>query len=602
MEHFSPSELLGLTATPERTDGICVQDEFFNGRIATELRLWDALDQELLTPFHYFGIGEDVDYSAISWTGGKYKQSELSNVVTGNTFRDRLMFDELNRKVPDLNEMKALFFCVDVEHAMYISKLLNQNQIESACIVGDTPSLEREKSIQDFRSGRIKALTSVDVFNEGFDVPEIDTVVMLRPTESPLLFLQQLGRGLRRSPNKQDVLVLDFIGAHRAEYRLDLKFATLLGRGRSDLKRDIDAGFPFLPSGVVISLDEMARNKVLQNIRDQINPGRKSQVIEVRALQPKTLAEYMGSAGRELWEIFGKGGGWLSLRAAAFGDEEYENDYLQSKVPNFFHVNDPHRLDAYRRFIKPGLSPWDKADPIEKRTRSMFFWHLWPDVKGPNGYRWRSIDEAIESLQQQPQFCDELEQVLDFLATQNRNLVHVVKFKRADIPLFAHANYSRFEILGAIGRPVMQASRLDGAPVKDETESIRATLEGVFFVEDLDLDFFLVTLNKGEGFSATTRYNDYAETPTIFHWESQSATSPSSPVGRRYLNQPSTKTDIAIAIRESNRGNLVAPSYRFLGLADFIRSEGEKPMKIWWKLRTPLDPQTFKVAAAVRVA
>jgi superfamily II DNA or RNA helicase/HKD family nuclease len=604
IDHFEPMELLGLTATPERTDGERVQDTYFGGRIATELRLWDALDQELLAPFHYFGISEDTKYTDIAWKGRKgYDVAELSNVVTANQVRDKLLLEELNRKVADYDTLKALVFCVDIKHAKHINELLNSKGLASVVVTSETPGHLREKAIQDLKQGVIKALVSVDIFNEGVDIPAVNTVVMLRPTESPLIFLQQLGRGLRKFAGKSSVLVLDFIGAHRAEYRLDLKMSVLTGRGRGELKTDVEQGFPFLPSGVVVSLDQLSRERVLASIQSQVAPTKQGLIVEVKGLSTPSMHAFMVEGAREPWEIYRHPGySWTQLKfEAGLTSNEPKSLNLKS-ISKFLHVNDPERFGAYCRFLTSELEPWDLVSDRERRLRNMFFWHMWPEALSESGDRWLSVDQAISSVRQDVEFSAELLELLDFLDDSSRNFVYPTDFRRADIPLSTHANYSRYEIMGATGKAYLEGCGFGYEPIGKAPISISASTEGVAYIPEVDLDVFYVTLRKGASFSATTRYIDYAESQDVFHWESQNRTSISSPTGQRYLSQADTKNDVLLCVRESADANVRSQTFRVAGLADYLRHKGSNPIQLWWKLRVPLDLQTYKVASAIRVA
>ena len=269
IDHLTPRELLGLTATPERADGTDVRS-FFDGRTAVELRLWDALGADLLCPFHYFAVADGTDLRAVSWSEGRYDEAQLSNIFTGNDARVRIVLRELRDKVADVGAMRALGFCVSVAHAEYMARKFVEAGIPARAISGGTPAHERTATLDDLRARRINAVFAVDVLNEGLDIPDVDTILMLRPTESATIFLQQLGRGLRRTPTKAVLTVLDFIGYHRKEFSFAQRYRALTGDSRRGLERQVEEGFPFLPSGCQIVLDRQAQNLVLENIRSQI--------------------------------------------------------------------------------------------------------------------------------------------------------------------------------------------------------------------------------------------------------------------------------------------------------------------------------------------
>ncbi|MCH6468897.1 DEAD/DEAH box helicase family protein [Sinomonas terrae] len=202
LEHLRPTHLLGLTATPERGDGKSVADEFFEGRIASELRLWDALGEDLLVPFHYFGVADETDLRNLEWRRGNYEIAQLSALYTGNEARAAKVIAELRDKVLDISQMRALGFCVSVQHAEYMAQVFTRAGIPSSAVSGSTSQPERDEALRQLRDREINCLFAVDLFNEGLDVPEIDTVLLLRPTQSATVFLQQLGRGLRRAEGK----------------------------------------------------------------------------------------------------------------------------------------------------------------------------------------------------------------------------------------------------------------------------------------------------------------------------------------------------------------------------------------------------------------
>ncbi len=244
LSHLQPTELLGLTATPERADGTDVR-RFFDGRTAAELRLWDALGADLLCPFHYFVAADGTDLRSISWVRGRYDEEQLSNVYTGNDARARIVLHQLRAKVSDVGAMRALGFCVSVSHAEYMAEVFRDAGIPARAVSGDTARAGRNQALADLRSRDVNILFAADLFNEGLDIPDVDTVLFLRPTESATVFLQQLGRGLRRTPDKAVLTVLDFVGHHRKEFRFDQKLRALTGATRSGLERQVKEGFPF---------------------------------------------------------------------------------------------------------------------------------------------------------------------------------------------------------------------------------------------------------------------------------------------------------------------------------------------------------------------
>lgn len=604
IDHLTPQELLGLTATPERADGERVQDAFFEGRIASELRLWDAMDQALLSPFEYFGIGEDrktVDYSKVEVTGsGSYKTASLSNVLTGNDLRDFLLLREMKSKVGNFRTMKALFFCVDQKHANYVAALLKEKAgIQAVSVTDKTPDDERSSAQADLLAGKIQAIASVDVFNEGVDLPDVDTIVMLRPTESPVVFLQQLGRGLRLAKGKTTVTVLDFIGAHKGEYRLDRKLGALLGKFRGELKEQVETGFPNIPSGINVSLDAVAQEFVLENLKEQLGMGAKKLAMHARAIGALDLEVFLAKSGHDLIELINKSS-WLKILAeSGLIAEALEpvDEWLAKKSYRLVHVDDLERIERYTSFLTVGTGGWSALSEADRRYASMLFWNLFPDAKNDSGDTFASIPAGLDYVRTRPLVVAEYVAVMKSAKSRMRKQTYPVVFKKGDIPLMAHAHYTRDELLGGIGW-----ARLAGNPIQSKDGSSRRSKGhqvGVEYLEEIDTDVFFVNLVKEESkFSISTRYKDFALTKDIFCWDSQNSESTEGKNGKRYVNQGSSKHDVLLAMREKSNGG----TFMLLGLADYLRHEGNKPISLQWKLRQPLDAETFMEAAAVRTA
>ncbi|MGB1276558.1 MAG: DEAD/DEAH box helicase family protein, partial [Nannocystaceae bacterium] len=228
LKHLRPNVLLGLTATPERTDGHSVLG-WFDNRTASELRLWKALDQELLCPFQYFGIGGAPNAGGVRWSRGRYDSRQLSNLYTADHVFAMRVVQEVHAKVADVAKMRGLGFCVDVAHAKFMEQQFVKAGIAAAAVFGSSSRDIRTNALRALQARELNVVFCVDLFNEGVDVPEVDTVLFLRPTESATVFLQQLGRGLRRSHGKECLTVLDFIGGANRKFRFDRRFRAILG-------------------------------------------------------------------------------------------------------------------------------------------------------------------------------------------------------------------------------------------------------------------------------------------------------------------------------------------------------------------------------------
>ena len=581
LDHFAPRELLGLTATPERTDGTDVRG-FFDGRTAAELRLWDALGADLLCPFHYFAVADGTDLRQISWKRGRYDEDELSSVYTGNDARAAIVLKQLRDKVLDPGAMRALGFCVSVAHAEFMAKVFNDAGVPARAVSGETPPVERAAALTDLRERRVNILFAADLFNEGLDLPDVDTVLFLRPTESATVFLQQLGRGLRRTRTKPVLTVLDFVGYHRKEFRFDAKLRALTGHTRRGLQREIERGFPFLPSGCQIVMDRQAQSLVLENIRSQIANRWQQMVAELRSYGDRDLGSFLNESGLELSDILRRGShSWTRLRRDAGlstrGGSVLEERLLK-RIRAFAHVDDRLRAEAYERLLADDAPPYAELSQVEQRMARMLFFSLWPD-----GGRHASYDEGLVALRRERDTRDELRSVVDLSFDAARHHARALVGPLADVPLKVHAQYQREEVLAA----------LDYASLERKPNSFR---EGVLYVPDLNVDAFFVTLTKSEAdYSPTTLYRDYPISPTLFHWESQSTTSVASKTGQRYLTGSS---HVLLFAREKKADEFGTAPYLFLGPARYVEHTGDRPIAITWQLDQAM-PTDFFTSASV---
>ncbi|TPQ18422.1 DUF3427 domain-containing protein [Streptomyces sporangiiformans] len=595
VEHFRPLELLGLTATPERMDGRNIQDEFFDGRIAAELRLWEALENELLSPFHYFGISDNTDLSAVEWKRGAYDETALSNLLTGNDAWARLIVKAVNEKVVEPGAMRALGFCVSVAHAHFMARYFRAAGLKALALSGETRAEERRQALADLKSGALQVIFSVDLFNEGLDIPDVDTLLLLRPTSSATVFLQQLGRGLRRSENKAVLTVLDFIGQHRKEFRFENQFRVLTNLTRKRLLDNIEHDFPQLPSGCQIMLEEKAKKTVIDNIKDQIGVNVTALAREVAAYAEPKLSSYLYESGRELKELYrGNGNSWTGLlrRAGLLKGEPPEGEAaLLKRVPAFLHVDDPLRVEAYTRMLEDDAPSYVDLDERGQAYARMLFFQFWP-LGGSTRKGFKDYDAGFATLRNQDAVRSEVRQMLEY------NLAHTEHIPiplsgmggHTGFPLTVHASYSREEILPALGQ-----SYIGGFMPGDFREGVR-------WCESVKTDALLITLNKDEkDFSPQTRYHDYALSESLFHWESQNQTSERSATGLRYQRHAAEGSHILVFVRRFKNTDIGgAQPWMLLGPAEYVEHKGSNPMAITWKLahEIPADVWTYSAIAA----
>lgn len=537
LDHFQPKQLLGLTATPERSDGKNVIERF--GAPTYELRLWHALDRKLLCPFHYFGIDDRTDLSGIAWSGGRYADSDLDRTfVEAGEERARLVIRELLEKVEDLERMRVVAFCATIRHAEFMADQFRRVGLEAKALHSGLSGDVREELVGSFRRGELPIICTVDLFNEGVDIPEIDTVLFLRPTESATVFVQQLGRGLRNHNEKGALTVLDFVGQQNQKFRMDLRFRAMTGLSRTELEKAVKNEFPMLPPGCNIRLDRTTQDRVLRNIREAIPSSTRAVVDELRRMQavdmPITLQSFLQETGLELSDVY-KGRSFNILKHAA--DLAREESQETKRVGSFIHIDDRRRLDGYRQQLM--------GEGMDSRFARMMAFTLT-----------RSME--LESLNPLVR-----EEMLELLSVLENHVSHRPPIAN-DLVFSIHSHYSRDEIVSIF---------------RDNPASMR---QGTFHVESLELDVHILTLRKSKrDFSPTTRYADYFVAPDQLHWESQSTTSSESPTGQRLIH--GYGRHLFFVREEKDWQGRISP-FLCLGFGRPLSAQGEKPIKLVWRL------------------
>ncbi|HEY3323318.1 MAG TPA: DUF3427 domain-containing protein [Planctomycetota bacterium] len=576
-----PRILLGLTATPERGDGQTIFRYFDNrpdGSPAVELRLWDALDQQLLAPFEYYGCDDPAtDLSEVPWDQVG-ERAALERVLTGNDARARLVIDEWRRLTGDVRRSKALVFCVSVAHARFMTARFNANGIPAACVVGETPDDDRRRAPERLARGEVCALVTCDLYNEGIDLPSVNTLLLLRPTQSPVLFQQQIGRGLRLYEGKQSCLVLDFVGRHRADFRFDRLFSAITGLTRTQLVDAVRSGFGSLPPGCHIQLQPVVRERVLASLRAVANqtwPRLRAELSAFVALKGRanlTLANFLAHQGIEIEDVYRDRApsGWAALRRAAgletspAGSEE---EYFGRRFAELLHADDPEYLKTCQRAAEESAE-YSAFEEKDRRRLQMLTYQIDGryDQVG-------SGEQLLQRLENNPHARDDLRELAQVLVNRTTMDVRPIPGLE-DIPLCLHASYQIREILTAVGwltaehRTPFQA--------------------GVLALDDRRTELLFVTLDKSEGYHAGIAYQDYAISRELFHWQTQNAAGPTTPSGRRYIESPANGWTFQLFVRESR-----AHPYRPLGPATVEKYQGAKPMSIQARLRVPLAEELF---------
>ncbi|GAB6172201.1 DEAD/DEAH box helicase [Paradesulfitobacterium aromaticivorans] len=590
LDYYKPKVLLGLTATPERADGRSIFS-YFNGRVAAEIRLWEAIERKLLSPFHYFGVTDNVDLSQVRWVGGKYDEGEIENLFVFEQAvavkRVGNIINAIERYCLDRSDIVGIGFCVTKKHAEFMSNIFNKSGIASEFLIAESDDEVRDSVKRRLVTKEINVVFVVDIYNEGIDIPEVNTVLFLRPTESLTVFVQQLGRGLRLCDGKEALTVLDFVGQAHQKYSFEDRFKALLSRTRKTVEHEIKTGFANVPRGCSIQLEKQAQEYILVNIRNAIN--------NKRNLISK-LHDFMEIKGelkvREFFEVYHVNPQdvyskkitvvGLAVQAGLLGGYKVsqERERLISSALGRLSLANSRRWIRFIQTILPQIQTGKGAvlqhlPPVERTMLTMFYYTIWGKGLDDLGNRFNSIDEAIYWAIDETLLYDEL---MDLLEYQHMKIDFVDKpldrFGQ-EYPLDLYCSYTFDQILVALGK---------------HTEKKRSHFrEGVLYLPEKNLDVFFVTLNKSEkDYSPSTMYQDYSINEELFHWQSQSRTTEESVTGQRYINQSTNGGNVLFFVREYNKEASFTSPYTCIGLADYQSHYGSAPISIVWKMKQPL--------------
>ena len=586
---IQPTHLLGLTATPERSDGQPIERYFTarpDGSPAVELRLWDALDMQLLSPFEYFACDDDTDFSEVPWDKPG-ETAALSSLVAANTVRARMVLTEWQRLAGNPRRAKALVFCVSVEHAKFMTAKLNEAGLPALCVTGETPRADQIRAPKKLANGDVCALVTVDLYNEGVDIPDVDTLILLRPTQSPVLFQQQIGRGLRLSPGKTSCLVLDFVGQQRVDFRFDKLLSGITGLTRTELIDAVEHGFGSLPPGCHIQLQQQTRAQVLKSLRTLVNQTWRRLTSELqtystlKGTRAVRLGDFLHDQRIAVDEIYRDStpSGWTSLRRTAglLATEPTDDDLpLSKRYGDLLHVDDPEQLRVMRR-VAESRAKYSPATPEEALRAQMLTYQV-DSGRSPLPYQ-----AFVERISASPACADELGELADVLAARSRIEPRPIP-GLSDAPLQLHGAYRSREILTAVGHQTATARPFFG--------------EGVLTLKSRKVQLLFVTLDKSQGFHSSIAYHDYAVSPSRFHWQTQNAAGQDTMGGRRYLESPGNGWTFQLFVRVS-----VDDPYRACGpvqLASVDDVTGDRPMSITWTLKVPLPPKLFSDFSVLR--
>lgn len=589
MTCFKPQILLGLTATPERTNEQEDITVFFDGHISAEIRLPAALNAGLLAPFYYYGIPDNVNLSEVKWSGHGYDIAELSRIYTQNDYRTGLILRKMQEYIGNnqLHKVRALCFCVDKNHAKFMNAKFTLAGLKTDVLTSDDDDRHRNIVKKRLQAGTINYLFVVDLFNEGVDIPEIDTILFLRPTESATVFLQQFGRGLRLHKDKDHLTVLDFVGHSRAEFSYKERFEALIGRHSQNIKDEIEGGFANAPFGCKIILEEKAKEEIIANIEGYLRSLNKGRIIKEIAAYYKlakdafSLRGFLTYSHVPFHKVYGSmTWGELCQLAGVRKDVSVHAAQIKYAVKKKWLATDSFSyFKQLLRFADSGFKcDTTKFTELEQRYAVMLYYDLY-DKAGS----YTSIAQMFNDLASDALFVQEFKEVVEYLKDKcvapekEDNSV----YKNWN-PLRLHGVYTKAQIQAALGLSTLARK----SPSR----------EGVERLKDIKLEAMYVDIIKKREEGSMTAYKDYAQNREFFHWETQNRVSEGSREAEAYRNG---ENNMLLFVRQQveHPDFGCRMGFTYLGQVTMNSIEGSKPMQIVWHLNTPMSEATYAFAS-----
>ena len=593
---LQPKIFIGLTATPERMDGKDIKPDF-NDRFAAEIRLEEALNQQLLAPFDYFCVTDDsVDLSRIACRGDAYDKNSLNSLYSGNKYRFAIIQRALENYVNEPMDCKAVCFCCSIDHAEFMARMFNETGYKAMAVTSRN-SEDIDMASDKLAHGEINYLCVADMLNEGIDIPEIDTVLFLRPTESLTVFLQQLGRGLRLADGKTCLTVLDFVAQAHQSYNYESRFRALVGRGNRSVEDEIKNGFLFLPRGCSITMERQAQEYILKNIREAIfnlrRLRREVQYFHQNTGQELTLPNFLENFCLDWRLIYKTPGSWARLKQQAgikvdgFNPDSKYVKLLEGGLARLFHTNSHDYLSFLRKLIANQMMLPANVSKRERKFFELFYYTIWMDTIDKVNHTFnlsiQDVSEAVASLVSMKWFMEELYVLVELRLSQLSKTTQWISIDdEAEIELYGC--YSADEIHLLL-----------------ENKLGRWQVFGTQYNMERKFAMVFVTINKSDKeYSPSTRYEDYAISANQFHWQSMNGVRIDSEEGQRIIQQPTNGWKYILFVRDTKKdeyGN--TNGYYCLGLIDYNSSIGERPMNVVWDMQHSIPGFILETAKAI---
>lgn len=613
INYFNPKFLLGLTATPERMDGKNIL-ALCNYNLVGEIGLKKAMEQDLIAPFHYFGINDStIDYNKITYKNGKYDESELTQNLNKNRRIDYIL-DKINKFGFCGDCLSAIAFCENIEHANFMNKQFKRVGYKSKVLTSKTNTTERSNLLNDFKNKKIEILCVVDIFNEGIDIPNINLLLFLRPTLSSTIFIQQIGRGLRKYKNKDFVTIIDFIGNHKKDYLITKIFSEKIQEKnyiydkKEKIINEIKNQFSNIPGVSYIELDRICQERIIKKI-EKINFNSKKILKdlydEYKIEIGKNTDDYLEIIDFDtnitlFKELCSKLGSFYEAQLLFEENHFKESNSLNSKEISFLAylekkiaLNEP-----FTYLIVKILS-----EQFDKKSKNLFVNSNILIEEFYNYYK-TNFDKKylIERIF--------LELVEDNILQQN---LYGYTISNAYISIFKEKNpifYNRLNSLLILGLNEFKNNNLQefnenillthkeymriDLQILLDSKVPKGTWRAGYANTDKDICLF-ITNDKSHISQENLKYDNSLYADNIIQWISQPKTYHTSNVGEMFVKHKEKGYKVHIFARKYAfmNGNKTNP-FIYLGNADYYSSFGDKPMKILWKLKHKIPQEIIQ--------
>lgn len=607
LNHFNPSFTLGMTATPERCDSLSVF-ELFDNNVALEVRLHEALEEDLVIPFHYFGV-TDIDGVELEDVNLDDK-SELAQRLMIHRRVD-FIIEKMNFYGHDGDFRKALGFCVNIDHAMYMAEEFNKRGIKSIALSGEDSIAKRDEYIKKLESDKddLQVIFTVDIFNEGVDIPAINTVLMLRPTNSPIIFIQQLGRGLRKSGSKEFLTVLDFIGNHNKTFLIAIALNGARYYDKDSLKVAVATDFADVPGCTHIQIDEISKERILEQIdRENFRAAKylKEEYNQFKILCggriPYMLLDYMKYDGAsDPVKFIDNEGTYLGYVAKIEDDESLkvllENEDFE-KVLKELNSNLP--LKRINEFVILKYLLNHSSISLEKAKSEI--------LKYINNMDDDSVKHAFECLNHQ--YYDEaakkrkvkLIKYKDdtlFISEEFKSIIDNKDLRKyiEDTINYGIIRYEKEFQENYYGVPFLklyeQYKMVDLALLSNYRKT-HSSFRGSGLLAN-DKEYFLfVDLHKEEGIDERINYKDKFLCENYFQWQSPNSTTQSTDRGQNIIFNKDRNVNLHLFVRKYGKVDGKSQPFIYIGKGDTVEYEGEKPITVKLQLHNEVPSKIYR--------